>query len=62
MLMICSTRFHTACASRATPDAAKPADGQAPVQAASDRKSGVRLKKERRESPPPRNRQRPHRR
>jgi hypothetical protein len=34
-----------------TPDAAKPADGQAPVQAATDSKSGVRQKQGRRGKP-----------
>ena len=36
---------------RAAPDAAKPADGQAPVQAATDSKSGVRQKQGRRGKP-----------
>ena len=36
---------------RAAPDAAKPADGQAPVQAATDSKSGVRQKQGRRGRP-----------
>ena len=36
----------------APPDAAKPADGQAPVQAATDSKSGVRQKQGRRGKPP----------
>jgi len=39
--------------SRAAPDAAMPADGQAPVQAATDSKSGVRQKQGRRGRPSP---------
>jgi hypothetical protein len=39
--------------SRAAPDAAMPADGQAPVQAATDSKSGVRQKQGRRGRPVP---------
>ncbi|MGY2907409.1 hypothetical protein [Bradyrhizobium sp. URHC0002] len=46
-----------------TPDAAKPADGQAPVQAATDSKSGVRQKQGRRGKPaaeePPKTEQAP---
>ena len=38
---------------RAAPDAAKPADGQVPVQAATDSKSGVRQKQGRRGRPVP---------
>jgi hypothetical protein len=39
--------------SRVAPDAAGPADGQVPVQAATDHKSGVRQKQGRRGRPPP---------
>ena len=56
-------RREAAGTSRTAPDAAKPADGQAPVQAATDSKSGVRQKQGRRGRPaaeePPKTEQAP---